>query len=949
MRKLKPLAALSAALVTIFVTDVALGAANRILEGTGIKVGPFGNTLTLPNATDQLVGRATTDTLTNKSISGGTNTLSAIPNSATTATSANTNSAIVARDGAGSFSATTVTAALTGNASTATALAADPADCGAGTKAIAINASGTLSCSSVNLSSDTAATALPETKGGTNQTTYATGDMIYASAVNTLGKLTIGSEGQTPRVTSSGTPSWVTPPGLWQESQNLLSNNSWEISTTGYTSTGTGTGCNGATAYGRETGAGKYIEPGVAGGCFDTAVAAQTLTGSAVTVNSTGGLAGRNGVVSCAFRAASGTATHTLTAYDGTNNLVTPQTITSSSTIWQRTSVNFIFPASGTVQLKLAGVAADEPVLYIDDCFMGLAEGFNLQNVSQASLVGTAFYPITASCNWARTSATLGAPSTTAACPGPTIETNVGPGTIQTTDNDLPQFTVNNLPPGTYWVSFDGTAFIATAAQEGAFAINDGTTTFGQTGHQWVVAGSHFHVEGAVTYTATANQTFKLFWSSGANAATVSASSTNENLHFTIMRFPNATDLAYRPELMNWSVDASITGALVSLGTGNTASYSELTNASLALVNNTGNGANVLTAQIACASGTASSGLNCGGVNESIGVAFTVPMAGDVQVCADFMHESDVGAAGGAGGIDAVFEIIQTTNSSSAIVREGQSRLDSYNEMTASSGNRQLTGNSMHVCGTFPVTAAGQATFRLAFEQLISGTVTASGVRANAEAAVGQRDIHWTARPVNQNVIAPVLVGEQVVSKSANYTATSSDTTIIFTADATLSLPAAASVPGKKYLILTSGSGTDSTIDPSGAELVCGAATILLSGGGDGIEIQSDGANWNGLNYGCTVLHHAVINISGAATCSISSQDGDWVSSCSAASTIGTMTLMSGIFSAAPICQFSNQTTGGARTGQGAASSATSIGLATYADTGTIATGVLNVYCRGAR
>lgn len=40
--------------------------------------------LTLPSSTDTLVGRATTDTLTNKSISGSTNTLTNIPNSALT-------------------------------------------------------------------------------------------------------------------------------------------------------------------------------------------------------------------------------------------------------------------------------------------------------------------------------------------------------------------------------------------------------------------------------------------------------------------------------------------------------------------------------------------------------------------------------------------------------------------------------------------------------------------------------------------------------------------------------------------------------------------------------------------------------------------------------------------------------------------------------------------------
>ena len=40
--------------------------------------------LTLPTSTDTLIGRATTDTLTNKSISGSTNTISNIGNSALT-------------------------------------------------------------------------------------------------------------------------------------------------------------------------------------------------------------------------------------------------------------------------------------------------------------------------------------------------------------------------------------------------------------------------------------------------------------------------------------------------------------------------------------------------------------------------------------------------------------------------------------------------------------------------------------------------------------------------------------------------------------------------------------------------------------------------------------------------------------------------------------------------
>jgi len=58
------------------------------------------------------------------SVSGAN--LTSIPNSATTATSANTPSAIVARDGSGNFTAGTITATLAGNASTASTASACP-------------------------------------------------------------------------------------------------------------------------------------------------------------------------------------------------------------------------------------------------------------------------------------------------------------------------------------------------------------------------------------------------------------------------------------------------------------------------------------------------------------------------------------------------------------------------------------------------------------------------------------------------------------------------------------------------------------------------------------------------------------------------------------------------------------------------------------------------------
>jgi hypothetical protein len=87
-------------------------------------------TLTLPDATDTLVGKATTDTLTNKSISGSTNTISSIANASLTnssvtigSTSVSLGATVTTFAGLSSVTSTGFTGALTGNASTATTLA----------------------------------------------------------------------------------------------------------------------------------------------------------------------------------------------------------------------------------------------------------------------------------------------------------------------------------------------------------------------------------------------------------------------------------------------------------------------------------------------------------------------------------------------------------------------------------------------------------------------------------------------------------------------------------------------------------------------------------------------------------------------------------------------------------------------------------------------------------
>jgi len=270
------------------------------------------------------------------------------------------------------------------------------------------------------------------------------------------------------------------------------------------------------------------LAEGLRSAVFDASATAQTLSSSNYTIER--GLRQNNAYAKCRVRT---TATdYILDVYDGTNVLAS-QTI-QATTEFSEQGINFVFPTSGTARIRIRS-QSNAAAIYVDDCYLGAAP--NIQAAHKSQFVGSSYFTQTTNCSWSRTNTAIGAFSTDADCPGPTVGVSKI-GSWQTTDADLPRQTINSLPEGLYSVEVTGSLY---GGGDWTMAVSDGTTTSPVYCSGSGNGGGTFQPSTTCIawfeYSAEGNRSFEIYGSSSSGAISLDNNANNDRTTFTVKRW----------------------------------------------------------------------------------------------------------------------------------------------------------------------------------------------------------------------------------------------------------------------------------------------------------------------------------------------------------------------------------------------------------------------------
>jgi len=170
--------------------------------------------------------------------------------------------------------------------------------------------------------------------------------------------------------------------------------------------------------------------------------------------------------------------------------------------------------------------------VYIDDAFVGAQDVQSSE--SSATVAGEAYFGETGSCSWARTSASFGDFSPTAACPGPTVSFQKI-GLWQTTDTNLPEFTINTLPPGQYLLELHVDASGSSSTQH-CIRLSDGVNNTRPSCQNLSAAARTLVVSGVFEYQNEGNRTFKVQAKSGTGDVSIRNSASDSSPRLLIKK-----------------------------------------------------------------------------------------------------------------------------------------------------------------------------------------------------------------------------------------------------------------------------------------------------------------------------------------------------------------------------------------------------------------------------
>lgn len=470
---------------------------------------------------------------------------------------------------------------------------------------------------------------------------------------------------------------------------------------------------------------------------WDASASGQTLTSQAITVPN-GGF-GLDCEVEILVQVPSGTATHYVRAFDGTNPIAYQSIISSTTPRWN--AVTFPCPSSGTVALQFYA-NADEPLIAGDLGYVGRSKRVGSTDLITEPVaytpVYTGFGTVTNSTarSW-RVGSYLFVESFFTIGTATGVEAQMTLGFSGTSGNVT---TASNLPT----LSIAGHCSGDTAS-----VTNFGNITILQEASKtYVTFGRHTSGQSGLTK----------------NNGNAFNNSVNVSCSFRVPIQGWAASTVVMPNAQGWYVDANISGANPSLGTSNVSSYTEITNGSLTMTPRTGSAA----AGIMCSSTNAAatpttSTSTCSAGSESLGLNAVIPVSGAYEVCADFSHYME---ADQAEGINTAFQIVQTPTNAQTITTEGGSRKSGRNAPLAiASGTAQAINVPYTVCGIFQL-SAGTNGFRLMYEQLVTGTPNGSEVLTDELSTVGQRNLRFTIKPVNSQQQA--ILANSVSSGAGN-------------------------------------------------------------------------------------------------------------------------------------------------------------------------------------